>query len=228
MGIDVSENPVSQVVTCVVLVIDIFLYYRADARLSVGYFDEDSSLMSEEEASEAFKRFRKYTKSGRHSLALHALRKRLTREVEKCFPGWLMSMSLLLQTENVQVAIFRSYENAPGVLKPPLAKLIGRLRKDPTDKVAYADFLSELSLPQVRSTMKMLDSISEGSGGDAAAQIADIIRRTQKMEDKAAKLRTDDMLAGMYALFLAPQITGGVKLLVDMILLFAVYMGRMV
>jgi hypothetical protein len=31
----------------------------------------------------------------------------------------------------------------------------------------------------------------------------------------------------MYALFLAPQLTAGAKLLVDMILLLAVYMGQM-
>ena len=47
------------------------------------------------------------------------------------------------------------------------------------------------------------------------------------MSDKAKRQQNSDSLAGMYALFLAPQVTGGLKLICDMVLLFAVYMGNM-
>ena len=228
MGVDVSDHPVSQIVTCVVLVSDLLIYYRADAKLAVGYFDEDVHSMSEEEADAAFERLERYEASPGNRLAGHALKKRLTRETQRVFPQWLMALSLYLQTENVQRAILASYESAPGVLKPPLREMIGRLRRYPSDRVAYSDFLASLQLPEVRSAMKMLYSISEGGGGDASSQIEDIIRRSRKMEDKARGIHNDDAIAGMYALFLAPQLTGGFKLLVDMILLFSVYMGRMV
>ena len=75
--------------------------------------------------------------------------------------------------------------------------------------------------------MKMLYSISEGTGGDVTAQIGDIIRRNQALTDRADRLKNEDAMAGMYALFLAPQITGGFKLAVDMVLLFIVYMARL-
>jgi hypothetical protein len=89
------------------------------------------------------------------------------------------------------------------------------------------DFLSDFTLPEVKSTMKMLLAIAEGNGGDERSQIADIIRRNQKMQDEANRQKDKDSLAGMYALFLAPQLTGGLKLVVDMILLFIVYLGQM-
>ena len=47
------------------------------------------------------------------------------------------------------------------------------------------------------------------------------------MMERAAELKNENALAGMYALFLAPQITGGIKLTVDMLLLFVVYMVKM-
>ena len=228
MGVDVSKHPVSQIVTCLVLVGDILIYYRADARLAVGYFEEDVHRMSEKEAEGAYARLKHYENTHGHHLALHALKKRLTAEVQRVFPQWLMTLSLYLQTENVQRAIFATYEGAPAVLKPPLREMIGRLRRYPSDKGAYTDFLSSLQLPEVRSAMKMLYSISEGAGGDASGQIEDIIRRNRKMEDKARGIHNDDAIAGMYVLFLAPQITGGIKLMVDMILLFSVYMERMI
>lgn len=73
--------------------------------------------------------------------------------------------------------------------------------------------------------MKMLYSLSEGTGGDASFQIADIIRRNQVMLDKAQKMKNEDALAGMYALFLAPQLTGGVKIVIDMLVLLVSYLG---
>ena len=92
----------------------------------------------------------------------------------------------------------------------------------------YNDFLSDFNLPEVRSAMKMLFSLSEGTGANASDQIQDIIRRNQYMMDRAEKLRMEDTQAGMYALFLAPQLTGGAKLLVDMILLLVCYLGKVV
>ncbi|MBQ2089287.1 MAG: hypothetical protein II472_03585, partial [Lachnospiraceae bacterium] len=71
-----------------------------------------------------------------------------------------------------------------------------------------------------QSTMKMLYSISEGSGGVASVQIEDIIRRNQIMYDQSEKMKNSDEMAGMYALFLAPQVTAGVKMLVDMFVMF--------
>ena len=109
--------------------------------------------------------------------------------------------------------------------------MILSLQQNPASIKPYLEFLQEFVLPEVRSTMKMLYSISEGSGGDADDQIQDMIRNvienSVNMVLNGVPKNEWDRIAGMYALFLAPQLTAGAKLLVDMILLLAVYMGQM-
>ena len=225
MNLDVSANPFAQVITVIVLILDLFIYYKADSKLTAGYLANDTDR--EREYVKQYERFKKYGDSFIDQMGKRAARKKLTEYIKACFPEWLMQLSLLMQSENVQMAIFRSYDDAPEILKPELQRMIGRLQLNPNDKNAYMDFLSEFTLPEVRSTMKMLYSISEGKGGEARSQIADIIRRNQEMSDKAKRAADSDSLAGMYALFLAPQLTGGLKLVCDMVLLFVVYMGSM-
>ncbi|MBQ1915948.1 MAG: hypothetical protein PUC40_01350 [Lachnospiraceae bacterium] len=225
LNLDVSANPLAQIITVVVLILDLLIYYRADSKLTAGYLATEKNL--EKEHLKQYERYQKYGKGPLSALGKRTARKNIQEYIKACFPEWLMQMSLLMQAENVQVAIFKSYDEAPAILKPALKEMIGRLRLDPNDKKAYTDFLSEFTLPEVRSTMKMLYSISEGKGGEARGQIADIIRRNQEMSDKAKRQQNSDSLAGMYALFLAPQLTGGLKLICDMVLLFAVYMGNM-
>ncbi len=223
MDLDVASHPVAQVMTLLVLLLDFLIYYRTDCRLATGYLAEDKR--AEMRALEQMERMKSYKDTPFGRFAKNAAKKNITRELEKCFPEWLMELSLLLQSENVQVAIFRSYDDAPDLLKPELEKLIGRLKANPADRDAYTDFLSGYTLPEVKSSMKMLYSISEGSGGDARNQIEDIIRRNQKLLDKAEKMKDEDALSGMYALFLAPQLTGGVKLVTDMVLMFIIYLA---
>ena len=147
-------------------------------------------------------------------------KRNVTRGIQMVFPRWLMEVSLLLQSENVQVAIMKSYEDAPKLLQPELKILIERLRLHPTEMEPYLSFLQDYPLPEIQSAMKMLYSISEGTGGNASSQIADIIRRNQVLLNKAERMKNEDALAGMYALFLAPQLTGAMKLLTDMLVIF--------
>ncbi len=225
MDLDVAGHPVAQVMTIVVLVLDLLIYYWADKKLTAGYFAEKEK--KEEMYIKQYQRIRNYGRGPLDQLGKRAAIRSVTKELKAKFPEWLMQLSLLMQSENVQVAIFKSYDSAPGILKPALEELIGRLTINPNDRMAYMEFLGDFTLPEVKSTMKMLLAIAEGNGGDERSQIADIIRRNQKMQDEAARQKDKDSLAGMYALFLAPQLTGGLKLVVDMILLFIVYLGHM-
>ncbi len=227
MDIDVSSNMMSQIITFVVLFIDVWIYYFASKKLTVDFLEDDRKDESIMVAK--YKRYKHYQKNpNRHILALRLTSRQLTRAFEKEFPRWLLQVSLLLQNDNVQVAIFKSLDDAPELMKEELKKMILELKKDPSGMKPYNNFLSDFNMPEVRSAMKMLFSLSEGTGANAADQIGDIIRRNQYMMDKAEKLRMEDTASGMYALFLAPQLTGGLKLLVDMILLLVVYLGKMV
>ncbi len=227
MDIDVGGHMLSQVVTFITLILDIWIYYFADKKLSVDFLMDDRKDDGIMVAK--YKRFQRYKENPKsHYLSLKITRRQLTRAFEKEFPRWLLQVSLLLQSENVRVAIFKSLPDAPALMQDELAKLVLNLKKNPTSMKPYNDFLSEFNMPEVRSAMKMLFSLSEGTGANASDQIDDIIRRNQYMMDKAEKLHMEDTASGMYALFLAPQLTGGFKLLVDMVLLLICYMGKMV
>lgn len=227
MDVSVGSEIISQIVTFVVIFLDMWIYYLADRKLSVDFLEEDNK--DDEIMVAKYKRFQKYKeKPSSHYLSIRIARKQLTRAFEKEFPRWLLQVSLLLQSENVQVAIFKSLKDAPVLMQDELAKLILELKSEPTSMKPYNNFLEDYNMPEVRSAMKMLFSLSEGTGANASDQIEDIIRRNQQMMNKAEKLRMEDTASGMYALFLAPQLTGGCKLLVDMILLLVCYMSKMI
>lgn len=227
MDVSVGSEIISQIVTFVVIFLDMWIYYLADRKLSVDFLEEDNK--DDEIMVAKYKRFQKYKeKPSSHYLSIRIARKQLTRAFEKEFPRWLLQVSLLLQSENVQVAIFKSLKDAPVLMQDELAKLILELKNEPTSMKPYNNFLEDYNMPEVRSAMKMLFSLSEGTGANASDQIEDIIRRNQQMMNKAEKLRMEDTASGMYALFLAPQLTGGCKLLVDMILLLVCYMSKMI
>lgn len=227
MDIDVASHPVAQIGTLIVLLTDIWILYLADKRFTADYINRGQDADTKKLMA-SYHFLKDETKKGiLNRLGRLAAKRSVGRAVEIAFPQWLMQVSLLLQSENVQVAVFKSYDDAPEILKPALSELIFELQKNPTQLKPYQDFLSEFALPEVRSAMKMLYSLSEGTGGEAGAQIEDIIHRNQVLLDRSEKMKNEDTLAGMYALFLAPQITGGCKLVVDMVLLMVVYLSNM-
>ncbi len=198
----VSGNIVSQVMTVIVLCVDLFIFYRADKKFAQDdAIEERDAIKDILESKENLKKYN--PKNPLDRMGIRIARKRVTRQMEKDFPKWLMQVSLLLQTENVHMAIYRSYSQP------------------------YLNFLSDYTLPEVHSTMKMLYSLSEGKGAEASVQIAEVIKRNHEIMDRSAKLSNEDAMAGMQVLFLAPQITGGLKMLVDMVLLFTVYMVQL-
>ena len=151
-----------------------------------------------------------------HKIGHFLAKRKLSREIEKAFPHWLMELSLLLQTDNVQVSISRTFSHAPKVLLPALKELIEKLDREPEAAEPYLGFLKEFSNPQIQAAMKMLYAISVGNGGNEKEQLQELIARNQNLMNQAEEMAHEDALAGMYALFLTPSLAGGAKLLVDM------------
>ena len=151
-----------------------------------------------------------------HELGHRLLEKTLQKEVMREFPAWLMDLILLLQSENVQNAFVKSLANAPGILKEELEQFIGKVQLDPEGAGPYHDFLYDYHVPEIRSAMNLLYAMSMGQGGNASHQISNLIRRNQEMQNEAEKQMDQDRTSGLYLLFLAPVLTGGMKMLVDM------------
>lgn len=140
----------------------------------------------------------------------------VTKEINKAYPKWLMEISLRMQTDNVQVSIIDSMDNAPAVLKPALKELIEEIQVDPESISPYTKFLSGFNVQEVHSAMKMLFAIFSGRGGDSDTQIAELIARNNIMLNQAERIKNEDALAGLYAYFLMPALVSGVKIIADM------------
>lgn len=151
-----------------------------------------------------------------HKMDFKLTFKSLVDDIRLAFPRWMIEMSLLLQTESVNVALIKSYNDAPGILKPELELLMKRREEAPESAAPFIDFFGDFALKDVQSAMKMLYSIQAGSGGDADTQIADIIERNNQMLEVTEREAADHAMASLEAQFLMPLMIAGAKLMVDM------------
>lgn len=151
----------------------------------------------------------------------------MKKKVQLAFPQWLMEMALLLQSENVQVALHKSRQTAPPILRPAIGKLVEELNQNPESLEPYMNFLKEYQIPDVQSAMRMLYALSNGGYGNGNQHLTQIMRRNQELLDKAERSRNEDSLAGLYALFLTPALTGAGKMLVDMTMFLVVFLTKM-
>lgn len=152
-------------------------------------------------------------------------RRKIAREVEKSFPDWMLGVSLRLQTENVQVAIEHSVDEAPYVMRKELGVLIENIEQDPLGITPYINFFKELALPELQSAMKMLYAMSQYGSEEITEQISTLVERNSKLQDKSEQMKMEDYLAGMGFFVLVPMLLGSIKMLVDMMLLVLNLLG---
>ncbi len=151
-----------------------------------------------------------------HRIGHFLQKRRLIKSIKFAFPNWLMELVLLLQSENVQVALEKSREHVPAVLSADLKDLVERLAMSPEEAWPYHAFLKEFELPEVYAAMSTLYSLSAGNSKNADRQIAKLIEKNQEMLDSAETERMKEKNSGLYLLFLAPVLTASLKLVVDM------------
>lgn len=163
-----------------------------------------------------------------HKVGRFLAKKTLVKNISCAFPNWLMDLVLLMQMENVQMALIKSKQHVPGVLKQELDILVEGLEMNPESFKPYEGFLKEFQIPQVQSAMSMLYSLSMGNCGNARKQISELISRNQKMLDTGERIRLKDLNSGMYLLFLAPVLTASVKLVTDMAVFMVVFLQNAV
>ena len=149
-------------------------------------------------------------------MSYHALVKVYKKQLKLAMPVWVMRLALLLQTENVHVAIRESYEEAPACLKPAIRKLINEIEMEPNSELPYDNFLKEFEMPEFENVMGTLYSIQSGAGGDVEMEIRNIVDRATTMTDKAEKIKNEDKMAAMQTYVALPGLIGAVKLMIDM------------
>jgi len=151
-------------------------------------------------------------------------RKSTVREIEKAFPQWLMELALILQADNVQVSISKTLTSAPVVLRPALFKLVDGFMADPQSIQPYNKFFEEFDLPEIKSAMRMLYSITTTGTGDMDEQITDLIKKQNILMDKAERIANDDQLAAFSTMSMLPMLFCIFKSVVDMtVLVFSLF-----
>lgn len=97
-----------------------------------------------------------------------------------------------------------------------MSKLIKEIQERPNEIEPYLDFMSAFNISSIRSTMKILYSRTQGIGGSADEQIAEIIRKNNQLVDKINEYKDDNSLATYLVMFWLPGLFAGGKLIVDM------------
>lgn len=159
-----------------------------------------------------------------HKIGYMLAKKDITEEMYLALPQWLFGMALLLQNNNVQVALTKSYEDAPYVLKPELEMLLIRLQQQPGKLRSYTEFCSSFDLPEVTSCMKLLHAFSENGTGNVDTQMKHLLERVGQMQDMADGIRNANIAFRMKMIFSYPVIAATVKLLLDLSLGMVVMM----
>lgn len=152
------------------------------------------------------------------------------RRLEKCvrsaFPQWIMDIMLLLQSENVHMALRKAYEHAPNILRIDLERLLERLEMEPESVEPYHLFLYDFSIPEVHTAMSTLFSLSEGNSVHMKQQFGELVKRSLQMMHLADSEGLKEKGSGMYLLFLAPVLIASIKLLVDMAIFLLTFLTR--
>lgn len=156
-----------------------------------------------------------------------AQKSRLRNEMQNAFPEWMLEMSLLLQSDNVQVSIFKSLDTVRPVLQPELEKMIQEIQEHPADPEPFMNFCYAFDLPNITTSMQMLYSLSIGSGGNAQKQIKNIVERNNRDMDLAERNRCENKIAGMQTLFFMPVLLASVIMMIDMTMFLSAFMGTL-
>lgn len=147
----------------------------------------------------------------------------MRREISKVFPDWLRQVALNLQQQTVQSSIENSYDEAPYILKRPIRHLLIDFEEYPIGIEPYDNFLHELNMPEIQSSLKMFYCINELSKEETYKQTNAIIDRNNKMLKQAEEMKNKDRIGLAGTLSAGPMMVGVVKIIIDMVLMILVF-----
>lgn len=157
------------------------------------------------------------------TLGKKEVKKQIQRMIEMYYPSWLLQVSLYLATENVPVAMTKTYDDAPGIIKPALYKMLKELDDNPASADPYNNFLSEFDVKEVDESMTALYSLAQSEGGDIEDEFSNLINRNNELTNKAEKLKNEDRLFMMQLNMYLPSAVCCIKMICDFVILFVTF-----
>ena len=153
--------------------------------------------------------------------------KQVVREVNKMFPTWIRNLVLYLQTDNVHVAIKKSYKTCPAILKDEVKDFINNLSDDPSSIRPYNEFLKAFDVSNLKLSVHYLYSISQFGTEDMLAQLDYLIEQNTQLSIAEENIRNEDSLAGFSVMTLLPMLFAVIKLVIDLMLFMNIFMTYM-
>jgi hypothetical protein len=212
----IFDMTVIRISSTIFLIIMIVVFYRSSNTLTEDWL-ADTGDGESDYVLKSYEKVEKFDAENRRKTMSYRLAKKdVTRELYLVLPEWFMQMLLLLQNNNVQVALAKSETNAPAILRPELQMMRERMDEYPEKITTYTSFLANYDVPEIASCMKMLHAVSENGTGNAPVQMTHLLSRVHQMQDQADEINNEKIAFRMKMIFSYPVLAATVKLLVDL------------
>ena len=142
------------------------------------------------------------------------------------FPTWLREVALNLRRKNVYIALKDSRVNCSEVFLDHLDMFLEDLEQDPITIKPYNRFLAEYEDNDIKSTMKVLYSVSIIGIEQMPRQIDALIDRNQEMLQVAEEKKNKDSLGNIEMLGYVPMVLFSINMVVSMLILVVNMMGQ--
>lgn len=213
MGGDISGYLLYQVLTTISIIVMFFIYRVASRKLTRSWVtdsvESDPRALKRDLAKVA--EYEKKQSGMKPYLAIE----RIKTELEKQFPRWVMRFSLLASTHPIPTALRLSLESCPLVIKAELRKLIADIDENPTGIEPYINFFANYKMPQIRSMMLMIYSLSEFGAADIDKHILSLVKRNYSLQGNAEQIENDEKLARFSLYTTIPMLLACVIMMID-------------
>ena len=220
-----TGNIVYQISSMIIILIMLVIYIFVYKKLNIDWLKEESFLNPEmvDKYYDLIMKSQNEKIKFMDKLSINIVKKRMRREISKVFPDWLRQVALNLQQQTVQSSIENSYDDAPYILKRPIRHLLIDFEEYPIGIEPYDNFLQELDMPEIQSSLKMFYCINELSKEETYKQTNAIIDRNNKMLKQAEEMKNKDRIGLAGTLSAGPMMVGVVKIIIDMVLMILVF-----
>lgn len=220
-----TGNIVYQISSMIIILIMLVIYIFVYKKLNIDWLKEESFLNPEmvDKYYDLIMKSQNEKIKFMDKLSINKVKKRMRREISKVFPDWLRQVALDLQQQTVQSSIENSYDDAPYILKRPIRHLLIDFEEYPIGIEPYDNFLQELDMPEIQSSLKMFYCINELSKEETYKQTNAIIDRNNKMLKQAEEMKNKDRIGLAGTLSAGPMMVGVVKIIIDMVLMILVF-----
>lgn len=226
LGLHISDNPIYQISTMVVLLSLWWLIALIYRKLTVKWLDSGKNRGGEEARLEKLYQTLGKDPAAVSGLSAHMAKRVLGRYVRQEFPYWLMIVILYLQTESGYQSLKKSMAQTGGIFRQEIQILTERIYDSPRDLQPYLEFFGKLELPEIQTGMKILYSVSTNGYEDSRRQLDFLVAQNNRLMDRSEVFAQNNKIAGMGLLKQLPMVLSSVKLLLDLIHLLSMTMGR--